>query len=137
MPSPTPKTVLIFGDGDVYIIRGHINPHDKPHLMYKGGTTPPVAYYHVRADGTTNSVIAVLRQIVKEEHMPEYRLILGDESDARVRALAEQLGISQAEVITRAINTYATIRSQPDLEGIFLRARLDGDKYVVKRLIVP
>lgn len=138
MPRPTPKTVLMYPNGTVYVLAGHINPHTQPSLTYMDGNIPPQSYYHVVASGQSVAIAAALIQATKlqEATVPEYKLILGEQSDKNVHALAAQLGITTAEVITRAINTYSTIKAH-NYDDVFLRARTEGGKYVVKRLIVP
>lgn len=132
MPGPTARTVLVYPNDTVVVVRGHHNINDP--LLTVGGLQPHTAYY-VMAGGDTD---ALRRALVEKEHntVPDYLLSVGEQADINLHRLALRLGISEADVLRNAINTYATLKNNQH-EEVFVRTRNAQGVLVVKRVVLP
>src|SRR5205809_7456070 len=111
MSLPTPRSVFVYADGNVAVVRGHHEQSD-PLLALNG--EQPTHVYHVRAAGDVAALRQALIDSVENERrgnaMPQYVLTIGEQADLNLHRLAQRLGISEVDVLRNAINTYSTLK---------------------------
>lgn len=126
MPSPTPRTVLVYNENLVIVAKGHV-PAYAPELATLQGETP-TGLYHVTAASDLGAVRAAL---IAERATQK----TGNPVVAR---LAEQLGCNELQVIENALHVYAALKSPTVANSdVYVRSRNAEGTLVVKRLQVP
>jgi hypothetical protein len=64
--------------------------------------------------------------------VPRYSLSIGEQADLNLHRLAQELHLSEVDVLRNAINTYATVKRRTSDGYVWVHERRDGKLCVVK-----
>lgn len=130
MPSPTPRTVLVYSDGAVFVMRTQALTQQQVERYGE----QPIRRYNVRASSDSSAVMEALAEEVAQQHVT-----LDQTTFTNLDRIARKTGATHTDIATKAINTYAALKGSAHEDSVYFKApSTNGErKLVVKRLVLP
>lgn len=127
---------MLYTNNGVYAVPEH-NVHSG--LCIVNGEKPAWKYEvwaGSQAGAIRAALVAANDAAVKANNVGDYKLTLGSDADLALNRMAQEQGCTVADVLVKAINTYATVKRRADDGRVWVKERVDGE-LKVRSIAIP